>query len=165
MTNFIHDSSYFCSDSNYLSNTMLTWSTLHNILPYNYFYSIICYNTLSVVFLCRTILILCILYSHLKYSYTFFFLWRYSPNLGLGLPPWNSSFHFGFIDLRQSVGLLGRVISSSQGLSTCTQTLNIHALSVIRTHDPGFRACLRPLGYRDRHIHTLLWSISHYHFQ
>jgi hypothetical protein len=32
---------------------------------------------------------------------------------------------------------------------------NIHALSEIRTHDPGFRAsedstCLRPLGYRDR---------------
>jgi hypothetical protein len=45
----------------------------------------------------------------------FFFLWRYSPNLGLGLPPWNSQFHFGFLDLRHSVGLLGRVISSSQG--------------------------------------------------
>jgi hypothetical protein len=48
---------------------------------------------------------------------------------------------------------------------TCTQTQknahtrtpNIHALSGIRIHDPGFRAsedraCLRPLGYRDRHI-------------
>jgi hypothetical protein len=46
----------------------------------------------------------------------FFFLWRYSPNLGLGLAPWNSPFHFGFLDLRHSVGLLGRVISSSQGL-------------------------------------------------
>jgi hypothetical protein len=42
----------------------------------------------------------------------FFFLWRYSPNLGLGLPPWNSPFHLGFLDLRQSVGLLGQVISS-----------------------------------------------------
>jgi hypothetical protein len=36
-----------------------------------------------------------------------------------------------------------------------TQTPNIHALSGIRTHDPGFRAskdsvCLRPFGYRDR---------------
>jgi hypothetical protein len=34
-------------------------------------------------------------------------------------------------------------------------TPNIHALSGIRTHDPGFRAssdstCLRSLGYRDR---------------
>jgi hypothetical protein len=34
-------------------------------------------------------------------------------------------------------------------------TPNIHALSDIRTHDPGFRAsedstCLRTLGYRDR---------------
>jgi hypothetical protein len=38
-----------------------------------------------------------------------------------------------------------------------TQTLNMHALSWIRTHDPGFRAsensaCLRPLGYRDRPV-------------
>jgi hypothetical protein len=67
------------------------------------------------------------------------------------------------LDLGQSVGLLGRVISSSQD-STCTQTqknahktqtLNIHVLSVIRAHGPGVRAsenslCLRPLGYRDR---------------
>jgi hypothetical protein len=46
----------------------------------------------------------------------FFFFWRYSPNLGLGLPPWNSLFHFGLLDPRHSVGLLGWVISSSQGL-------------------------------------------------
>jgi hypothetical protein len=39
--------------------------------------------------------------------------WRYSPNLYLGLPPCSSPFHFGFLDLRQSVWLLGRVISSS----------------------------------------------------
>jgi hypothetical protein len=84
-----------------------------------------------------------------------FFFWRYSPHLGLGLPPWNSPFHFGFLDLRPSVGLLGRVISSSQGLylytNTEKRTPNIHALSEIQTHDPGFRAtedstCLRPLG-------------------
>jgi hypothetical protein len=75
---------------------------------------------------------------------------------------------FGFLDLRQSVGLFGRW-SARRKASTCTQTqktahthththkqtLNIRALSVIRTHDPGFRAsensaCLRPLGYRDR---------------
>jgi hypothetical protein len=48
------------------------------------------------------------------------FLWRYSPNLGLGLPTWNSPFHFGFLELGQSVGILGRVISSSQGLSNFT---------------------------------------------
>jgi hypothetical protein len=61
-----------------------------------------------------------------------------------------------FTKFRHSVGLLGQVISSSQGLYlytntetyTHTQTLNI-------THDSGFRAsedtaCLRPLGYRDR---------------
>jgi hypothetical protein len=53
-----------------------------------------------------------------------------------------------FLDQGQSVGLLGRVISSSQGLylytnrktHTHSQTLNIHALSEIRTHGPGFRA-------------------------
>jgi hypothetical protein len=55
-------------------------------------------------------------------DYVIFFLKRYSPNLGLGLPPWNSPFHFGFLDLRHSVGLLGRVISSSQGLHLHTNT-------------------------------------------
>jgi hypothetical protein len=92
---------------------------------------------------------------------TFFFLGATA--YSLGLPPWNSPFHFCFPDLRQSVGLLGRVISSSQGLyqytntekRTHTQILNVHALSGIPTHDPGFwanedSACLRPLGYRDR---------------
>jgi hypothetical protein len=52
----------------------------------------------------------------------FSFLWRYSPNLGLGLPPWNSPFHFGLLDLSHSVGLLCRVISSSQGLFLYTNT-------------------------------------------
>jgi hypothetical protein len=47
---------------------------------------------------------------------------HYSPNLGLGLPPWNCPFHFGFLDLRHSVGLLARVISSSQGLCLYTNT-------------------------------------------
>jgi hypothetical protein len=56
------------------------------------------------------------------------------------------------------------VISSSQGLylytNTEKRTPNIHALSEIRTHDPGFLAsedstCLRPLGYRDRLIGLL----------
>jgi hypothetical protein len=51
------------------------------------------------------------------------------------------------------------VISSSQGLylytNTEERTPNIHALSEIRSHDPGFResedsTCLRQLGYRDR---------------
>jgi hypothetical protein len=80
----------------------------------------------------------------------FFFLWRYSPNLGLRLPPWNSTFHFGFLDLRQSVGLLGGWSARRKHRKTHihTQTLNIHALSGIRNHDPGFRAsedsaCLR----------------------
>jgi hypothetical protein len=56
---------------------------------------------------------------HILFS---FHLWRYSPNLGLGLPPWNSPFHFGLLDLRYSVGLLVRVISSSQGPYLYTNT-------------------------------------------
>jgi hypothetical protein len=64
----------------------------------------------------------------------------------------------------QTVGVLRRVISSSQGLYLSTgqykqnkrlNTLNINALSGIRIHDPSVRAnkdnsFLRPLGYCDR---------------
>jgi hypothetical protein len=70
--------------------------------------------------------------------------------------------------LTQSVGLLGRVISTSQGryLNTgqhkrrINEYTNFHALSGIRTHDPGVRGsedslCLRPRGYCDR----LGWQI------
>jgi hypothetical protein len=72
---------------------------------------------------------------------------------------------FSFITYSQSVGLLGRVINSSQGLYLNTgqhkhrikhtYTPNIHALSRIRTHNHSVRAnedssCLKPLGYRDR---------------
>jgi ABC-type nickel/cobalt efflux system permease component RcnA len=63
-------------------------------------------------------------FSAIRYKicmYNFFF-WCYSPNLGLGLPPWNSLFHYGLLDLRHSVGLLGRVISSSQDLYLYTNT-------------------------------------------
>jgi hypothetical protein len=49
----------------------------------------------------------------------FFLIWRYSPNLGLCLPPWNSPFHFGLLDLRYPVGLRGWVISCRKA-STCT---------------------------------------------
>jgi hypothetical protein len=57
-----------------------------------------------------------------------------------------------FLNLRQSVGLLGRGISPSQG-RYLTQT-DIHALSEIRTHDPYVRAgrnisCFRPRGHCD----------------
>jgi hypothetical protein len=81
---------------------------------------------------------------------------NFSPLL---LPLW--SWFLSFLIILQTVGLLGRVISSSQGLYSntekCTHTSNIHALSGIRTHDPGFWAskdstCPRPLGYRDRHL-------------
>jgi hypothetical protein len=57
-----------------------------------------------------------ILFAWIKY----FFPLALSPNLGLGLPPWNSPFHFVLLILRHSLGLLGRVISSPEGLSTFT---------------------------------------------
>jgi hypothetical protein len=66
----------------------------------------------------------------------------------------------------QMVGLLGRVISPSQGryphIGQHKQSINahtdIHALSGIRTHDPSVResedsSCLRPRGHCDR-LHT-----------
>jgi hypothetical protein len=66
----------------------------------------------------------CVVYfvSFLELEGSFFSLWRYSTSLGLGLPPWNSLFHFGLLNLRHLVGLLGRVISSSQGLCLYTNT-------------------------------------------
>jgi hypothetical protein len=71
---------------------------------------------------------------------------------------------FFHLVILQTVGHLGREISSSQDLNLNTgqhkqnkhiHIPNIHALCGIRTHDPGFRAiedstCPRPLGYRDR---------------
>jgi hypothetical protein len=63
-----------------------------------------------------------IIQVYISKLYIYIFLLRYSPSLGLGLPPRNSPFHFGFLHLRQSVGLLGRVISSSQGLYLSTNT-------------------------------------------
>jgi hypothetical protein len=77
---------------------------------------------------------------------------------------------FSFMIISQTVGLLGWVISSSQGLYLNTgqhkqnkhiHIPNIHALCGIRTHgDPCLRAseestCLRPLRYRDRHAMSL----------
>jgi hypothetical protein len=59
-----------------------------------------------------------VILSTLSCIISFSSLWRYSSNLGFGLPPWNSPFHFGLLDFRQTVGLLGRVIKAS----TCTQT-------------------------------------------
>jgi hypothetical protein len=68
-----------------------------------------------------------------------------------------------FIQVRNhfshTVGLLGRVISPSQGRylnkghhkqNKRIHTPNIHALSGIRTHDPRVRSCLRQRGYCDR---------------
>jgi hypothetical protein len=81
-----------------------------------------------------------------------------APLLGPGL-------FFSFVIIfTQTVGLLGRVISPSQGRYLHTGQhkhrinahTDIHALSGIRTHDPSFRAsedssCLKPRGHCDRH--------------
>jgi hypothetical protein len=77
-----------------------------------------------------------------------------------------------FLELfRHMVGLLGRVISPSQGLYLHTTTqhrktqTNIHALSGIWTHDPsnqptGQDPRPRPHGHRDRHNIKLLFCGS-----
>jgi hypothetical protein len=84
-------------------------------------------------------------------------LWFYGPLLGPGL-------FFSFvIFFTQSVGLLGRVISPSQGRYLLTgqhkRRINphtdIHALSWIWTHDPSVWAsedssCLSPPGHREK---------------
>jgi hypothetical protein len=77
-------------------------------------------------------------------------------------PLWSLAF-LSFLIYSQSVGLLGREISSLQGLYLNTgqhkhridaHTPNIHAISEIRTHDHGlwvseYSLCLRPLCYCD----------------
>jgi hypothetical protein len=107
--------------------------------------------------------------------FTYYYCYYYYFFFGTKTPIWalvylhETPFHFGFLDLRQSVGLLGRVISSSQGLylytnrkththtHTHTKTLNIHALSGIRTHN---------FGYRDRNYYyyydytALCWALD-----
>jgi hypothetical protein len=62
-----------------------------------------------------------ILYRHLSHSLSFPLL----PLWSIG-HPWNTLFHFRFLILGQSVGLLGRGISLSQGryLHMATQTQN-----------------------------------------
>jgi hypothetical protein len=84
------------------------------------------------------------------------------PLLGLGL------FFSSVIFFTQSIGLLGGVISPSQGRYLYTEQhrhrinpqTDIHALNGIRTHDPSVRAsedssCLRSRGHRDRHFQII----------
>jgi hypothetical protein len=86
----------------------------------------------------------------------FFFLWLYSPDLGLGLPPWNSPFHFGLLDLRHQVGLLGRVTSSSQGLYLYTNTEKRTYTHTHRTSMPwvGLKSTI-PGSERAKVVHAL----------
>jgi hypothetical protein len=76
-----------------------------------------------------------------------FFLWLYSPIQALAASM-KLPVSLQLLDFGQSVGFLGRVISSSQGrylyANTEKRTHNTntkhHALSEIRTHGPGVRA-------------------------
>jgi hypothetical protein len=94
--------------------------------------------------------------------HSFIHQWFYSPLLGRDL-------FFSFvIFFTQTVGLLGRVISPSQGRNLDTgqhkhkinEHTDIHALSRIRTRDPSVRAtedssCLRPSDHRNRRVGVL----------
>jgi hypothetical protein len=73
-----------------------------------------------------------------------------------------------FLNLRQSIGLLGRGISPSQGsylhIDTKSMQTNIHVLSGIRTHDPSVRASedisyRRPRGHCDRRTNSSVLQI------
>jgi hypothetical protein len=79
---------------------------------------------------------------HKEYSFSFIHQWLYSPLLGPG-------FFFSFvIFFTQTVGLIGRVISQSQGRylhagqhkHRINAHTDIHAWSRIRTQDPRVRA-------------------------
>jgi hypothetical protein len=88
-------------------------------------------------------------------------LWRYSPCLGLGLLPWNSPFHFSLLDLRHSVGSLGRVISSSQGLYLYTNTEKRTCTHKHQTSMPweGFETTI-PVTERAKTVHALDRSVT-----
>jgi hypothetical protein len=91
--------------------------------------------------------------------FSFIHQWLYSLLLDLGR-------FISFLIHIQTVGLLGRGISPSQGCYLHTGQhkhkinahTNIHAFSGIRTHDPSLQAgedcsCLRPRGHYDRKYH------------
>jgi hypothetical protein len=105
------------------------------------------------------------LFSRNTMSSYFYFIyeWFYSPLFGPGL------FFTFVIFYTQAVGLLGRVISPSQGrylhTGQCKHRINahthIHSLSVIRTHDPSVRAsednsCIITHSHCSRHFTYLL---------
>jgi hypothetical protein len=77
--------------------------------------------------------------------------------------PWNASFHFSFLILRQSVGLLERGISPSQGryLHRTTQTQNKRRQTsmpwmgfepTIPVRESEDSSCLKQRGHCNRHI-------------
>jgi hypothetical protein len=111
-------------------------------------------------------------YEHVKYLLSILGCWRkwrYFPNPlaplhGSSLPYWSTGLITQFLYFSQAVGLLGRVVSSTQGLylntrqhkhRKCGHMLDIHAQGRIGTRNYSLRAiedcsCLRRLGYRDR---------------
>jgi hypothetical protein len=115
-------------------------------------------------------------YGMMVYSFVLFFPLALQPTFG----PWPTCMKLSVLLQFTRSWTFGRDSldgwSARRKASTCsqtqknahTQTLNIHALSGIRAHDPGFRASedstrLRPPGYRDRlplshtHIYTYVY--------
>jgi hypothetical protein len=100
-------------------------------------------------------------------TYSYFFYCPLCSHLGACSHFWSIGLISQFLDYSQTVGLLGRVISSSQGHRTTqtqknTHTSNIHALSEIRTNAPGFQAAKTvhastvtgTCSYRETKMHT-----------
>jgi hypothetical protein len=145
----------------------LMWCFINQLLPIKYivgktvlFANIHTHSTeqIFVFHLWTETLFYVVIFMTFSTFYVFFFHWLYNP-----FGPWPLIFRFMII--LQTVGLLGRMISSSQCLYLNTgqhkcrinaHTPNIHALCGIRTHNPSVRESLRPRGYRDRHL--LCWK-------
>jgi hypothetical protein len=102
-----------------------------------------------------------LIYTYIVNLYLFVYQWLYSPFLDLGR-------FVSVLIYTQSVGLVGRGISPSQGRylhaeqhkQNKTHT-DIHASSGIRTHDPSLRegkdgSCVRPRGHCGRRKLMLL---------
>jgi hypothetical protein len=116
-----------------------------------------------------------ILSSYLRLGICIYFFSMVLPTLSGPWPLIQLRNHF-FHKLSQTVRLLGRGISSSQGVYLNTgqhkhrinaYTPNIHALSENWTHDPSVRtsedsSCLRPRGYCDRQSYIYKPYILYY---
>jgi hypothetical protein len=104
--------------------------------------------------------------NHLSYSLSFSLFFLFLPLWSMG-HPWNASFHFSFLILKQTVGLLGRGISPSQSyyLRRTTQTQNKHTQPSMSW--VGFEPTI-PAFEREKTVHALdrastvvyIWTVT-----